>query len=269
MRAAAQLRATATRTSSPAASGSASASPARWRSNPQLLIADEPTCALDVSVQATVPRAVPGAAAASCSFACLFISHDLAVVDILADRIAVMHHGKLVEQGTRDEILRNPKEAYTQRLIAAVPVPDPELQHARARAPRCARRCESPSPDAPEPPSERRASQGLTSSGWTRQPALPGSLSPHFCKESVMAHRHSAPDLRNVAIVAHVDHGKTTLVDAMLRQTNSFGDARARRRARDGLERARAREGHHDPRQEHGDHVQGHPRRRMARSPST
>ncbi len=69
-------------------------------------------------------------------------------------------------------------------------------------------------------------------------------------------------DLRNVAIVAHVDHGKTTLVDAMLRQTGSFGSHDARRRARDGLERPRAREGHHDPRQEHGDHVQRHARRR-------
>ena len=74
-----------------------------------------------------------------------------------------------------------------------------------------------------------------------------------------IAHRS---DLRNVAIVAHVDHGKTTLVDAMLRQTNSFGCARAHGGARHGLERPRAREGHHDPRQEHGDLVRGHPRHR-------
>ena len=78
----------------------------------------------------------------SCSarlgFACLFISHDLAVVDMLADRIAVMHHGKLVEQGTRDEILRNPQDPYTQRLLAAVPLARPEKQRA---TPRAARRC--------------------------------------------------------------------------------------------------------------------------------
>ena len=64
-------------------------------------------------------------------FACLFVSHDLAVVDILAHRIAVMHRGRLVEQGTRDEILRNPQDPYTQRLIAAVPLPDPIAQRER------------------------------------------------------------------------------------------------------------------------------------------
>jgi peptide/nickel transport system ATP-binding protein len=67
-------------------------------------------------------------------FACLFISHDLAVVDALAHRIAVMHKGKLVEQGTSDEILRAPKDPYTQRLISAVPVPDPAEQTARREA---------------------------------------------------------------------------------------------------------------------------------------
>jgi peptide/nickel transport system ATP-binding protein len=64
-------------------------------------------------------------------FACLFISHDLAVVDLLAHRIAVMHRGVIVEQGTRDEILRAPKDEYTKRLIAAVPLPDPAAQRAR------------------------------------------------------------------------------------------------------------------------------------------
>ena len=59
-------------------------------------------------------------------------------------------------------------------------------------------------------------------------------------------------DLRNIAIVAHVDHGKTTLVDAMLWQSGRLPRGQRRRRARHGLERARAREGHHDPRQEHG-----------------
>ena len=64
-------------------------------------------------------------------FACLFISHDLAVVEILARRIAVMHHGQLVELGTREQILNDPQQDYTKRLIAAVPVPDPDEQRRR------------------------------------------------------------------------------------------------------------------------------------------
>ncbi|MDR3202766.1 MAG: glutathione ABC transporter ATP-binding protein, partial [Bifidobacteriaceae bacterium] len=58
----------------------------------------------------------------------LFITHDLAVVDMLADRIAVMQNGDLVEVGTGEEILRNPQEEYTKALIAAVPLPDPREQ---------------------------------------------------------------------------------------------------------------------------------------------
>jgi peptide/nickel transport system ATP-binding protein len=64
-------------------------------------------------------------------FACLFVSHDLAVVDFLADRIAVMNHGEIVEQGDKNQILRNPQQDYTKRLIAAVPVPDPDQQQIR------------------------------------------------------------------------------------------------------------------------------------------
>ncbi|KRC49710.1 glutathione ABC transporter ATP-binding protein [Leifsonia sp. Root227] len=97
---------------------------------PQVLIADEPTSALDVSVQARVLDLMQNLQR-EMNFACLFITHDLAVIDVLADRIAVMHHGNLVEVGTRNEILRYPKEAYTQRLLAAVPLPDPDQQRAR------------------------------------------------------------------------------------------------------------------------------------------
>ena len=97
---------------------------------PQLLVADEPTSALDVSVQARFLDLLQDLQQ-KLQFACLFISHDLAVVDILAHRIAVMHRGRLVEQGSRDQILRNPQDPYTQRLIAAVPLPDPVAQRER------------------------------------------------------------------------------------------------------------------------------------------
>jgi len=97
---------------------------------PQLLVADEPTSALDVSVQARVLELLKELQT-DYKFACLFISHDLAVVDAMADRIAVLREGHLVEMGSRDQILRAPQEAYTQRLIAAIPVPDPDTQAAR------------------------------------------------------------------------------------------------------------------------------------------
>ncbi|MDQ1608032.1 MAG: peptide/nickel transport system ATP-binding protein ddpF [Microbacteriaceae bacterium] len=97
---------------------------------PSLLVADEPTSALDVSVQARFLELLQQLQS-ELKFACLFISHDLAVVDLLAHRIAVMHRGVIVEQGTRDEILRAPKDEYTKRLIAAVPLPDPAAQRAR------------------------------------------------------------------------------------------------------------------------------------------
>jgi peptide/nickel transport system ATP-binding protein len=102
--------------------------------DPDLLIADEPTSALDVSVQARVLELF-GELQQRLQFACLFISHDLAVVDTLANRVAVMQHGKLVEIGDREQVLGNPQQGYTQRLIAAVPVPDP-LEQARRRAER-------------------------------------------------------------------------------------------------------------------------------------
>ena len=101
--------------------------------NPDILIADEPTSALDVSIQARFLELLQELQD-KLHFACLFISHDIAVVEILAHRIAVMQHGRLVEIGERDTILRSPQDPYTQRLLAAVPVPDPEEQRQRREA---------------------------------------------------------------------------------------------------------------------------------------
>ena len=100
---------------------------------PDLLIADEPTSALDVSVQARFLELLLELQD-RLKFACLFISHDLAVVDMLAHRIAVMQNGKLVEIGDKDQILKNPREEYTRKLISAVPIPDPAMQKIRRDA---------------------------------------------------------------------------------------------------------------------------------------
>ena len=98
--------------------------------NPELLIADEPTSALDVSVQAKVLELFVELQNRF-DFAALFISHDLAVVDMLSDRIGVLFHGELVEEGTGEQVLGSPGNDYTKRLIASLPVPDPAEQAER------------------------------------------------------------------------------------------------------------------------------------------
>jgi len=100
---------------------------------PRLLIADEPTSALDVSVQAKVLELF-AELQRDLGFAALFISHDLAVVDMLSDRIAVLYKGKLVEEGIGSDVLGNPQHPYTQRLLASLPVPDPREQAERREA---------------------------------------------------------------------------------------------------------------------------------------
>jgi len=97
---------------------------------PELLVADEPTSALDVSVQATVLDLLLDLQA-ELGFACLFITHDLAVVSFLAHRVAVMRSGKMVETGERDQVLFAPADDYTRRLVASAPVPDPVEQRQR------------------------------------------------------------------------------------------------------------------------------------------
>ncbi|WP_328437963.1 ABC transporter ATP-binding protein [Streptomyces sp. NBC_00444] len=100
---------------------------------PRLLVADEPTSALDVSVQRTVLE-VLAELQAELGFACLFVSHDLAVVQEFAGRVVVMRAGRVEEQGPTMSTLLRPETEYTRRLIAAVPVPDPVLQRQRRAA---------------------------------------------------------------------------------------------------------------------------------------
>ncbi|MFM9442386.1 dipeptide ABC transporter ATP-binding protein [Streptomyces acidiscabies] len=97
---------------------------------PRLLVADEPTSALDVSVQRTVLEVI-AELRGELGFACLFVSHDLAVVQEFADRVVVMRSGTVVEEGPTMRTLSWPETEYTRRLVAAVPVPDPVVQRER------------------------------------------------------------------------------------------------------------------------------------------
>jgi oligopeptide/dipeptide ABC transporter ATP-binding protein len=99
-------------------------------SEPALLVADEPTSALDVSVQASVLNLLADLQR-DLGFACLFITHDLSAVEYLADEVAVMYLGQLVEQGPRERIFGVPAHPYTQALLSAAPVPDPAEQRNR------------------------------------------------------------------------------------------------------------------------------------------
>ena len=111
---------------------------------PRLIVADEPVSALDVSIQAQVINLMRGLQQRF-GLAYIFISHDLAVVKHIADRIAVMYLGRIVEMASTDELFRNPRHPYTRALLAAVPVPDPGAVRERALL-------EGDIPSALEPP---------------------------------------------------------------------------------------------------------------------
>ena len=100
--------------------------------DPSLLIADEPVSALDVSVQASVLNLLMDLQE-DLGFSCLFIAHDLATVELVCNRVAVLYLGRIVEEGSREEIFTSPKHPYTQSLLSAIPVPDPPLQRRRER----------------------------------------------------------------------------------------------------------------------------------------
>ena len=100
--------------------------------NPECIIADEPVSALDVSVRAQVLNLLQGLQQ-QFGLIYLFVSHDLSVVRHVADRIAVMYLGKIVELADRDELYAAPKHPYTKALLSAIPIPDPKVEKKRQR----------------------------------------------------------------------------------------------------------------------------------------
>jgi oligopeptide/dipeptide ABC transporter ATP-binding protein len=100
--------------------------------SPSLLVADEPVSALDVSVQAAILNLMRDLQARM-GFSCLFITHDLATVEYLCDRVAVMYLGQIVELAATAELFASPKHPYTQALLSAAVVPDPQVQRTRTR----------------------------------------------------------------------------------------------------------------------------------------
>jgi oligopeptide/dipeptide ABC transporter, ATP-binding protein, C-terminal domain len=101
---------------------------------PSVVVADEPTSALDVSVRAQIINLLMDLKQ-KLRVSFVFISHDLLTVSYISDKIAVMYLGEVVEYGLADEVFRNPAHPYTQALISAVPIPDPEAEEARVQKP--------------------------------------------------------------------------------------------------------------------------------------
>ena len=155
----------AIRTNCPAGSGSAACIARALASEPSLIIADEAVAALDVSIRAQVVNLLMELQA-RLGVAYLFISHDMAVVERVSHRVAVMYLGQIVEIGPRQAVFGDPQHAYTRRLLAAVPIPDPRRRDHSDRA----GRQRGAQPVAPARRSTHRGAAGAGGRGSFRRP---------------------------------------------------------------------------------------------------
>ena len=154
---------------------------------PRFLVADEPVSALDVSIQSQILNLLRDLQA-RLDFTLVFVAHDLAVVEHLCDRVAVMYLGRIAEVGSRDRVFGSPQHPYTEALLSAIPVADPERPRQRTRL-----KGEMPSPLDPPPgcrstplPDRRhgRVRRGdAPAAAGRRRPGPPGLVPP--------AHRRS------------------------------------------------------------------------------
>jgi peptide/nickel transport system ATP-binding protein len=144
---------------------------------PDLLICDEPVSALDVSIQAQILNLLRDLQK-QLGLTYLFISHNLAVVDYLADRIAVMCYGHLVEVAPRETLFRDPRHPYTQALLSAVPDPDPTrpLDLTRLMEGRASDPSAWPAPFCRKPDGTRPTLQHLGGGHYVRATAQPDRL---------------------------------------------------------------------------------------------
>ncbi|GAA5158385.1 ABC transporter ATP-binding protein [Pseudonocardia eucalypti] len=175
---------------------------------PKVLVLDEPVSALDVSIQAGVINLL-NELKTRLGLAYLFVAHDLSVVRHLADRVAVMYLGKLVESGPVDEVFAAPRHPYTQALLSAIPIPDPAVERRRERI-----LLRGDLPNAAEPPSGCRfrtrcplyvtlgpLAQQLCTDQEPPHTAPEGAVSPSGAK--LGARPEAAPPPRNHLVACH------------------------------------------------------------------